>query len=245
MCAQATQSTQAPQAMPQPPTLLPTLLPALQPTLPPSLCLMLTPPGVMRAFVSAQPTELERCLQTLLPAGAAWTQADWLRAHPEQAALLEQALAQGWAQTVVRRPHPPQLRLDDFLPHVIAGLSGQRQVALASDTGFCLARVGYGKEEAEHLCVAAADWFVFQARQRRRGWLDPGHAVAFHHDSELLLPTTTLLGLWVDGVGYALVLGGEPLVNNLALVELVWGLRQAGRRFELPFALAPNASPED
>ena len=69
--------------------------------------------------------------------------------------------------------------------------------------------------------------------------------MAFHHDSELLLPTTTLLGLWVDGVGYALVLGGEPLVNNLALVELVWGLRQAGRRFELPFALAPNASSED
>ena len=153
MCAQATQATQAPQAMPQPSTQPLTPPSTLPSTLPPSPCLMLTPPGVMRAFVSAQPTEQERCLQTLLPAGAAWTQADWLRAHPEQAALLEQALAQGWAQTVARRPHPPQLRLDDFLPHVIAGLSGQRQVALASDTGFCLARVGYGKEEAEHLCV--------------------------------------------------------------------------------------------
>ncbi|NTV86779.1 MAG: hypothetical protein HGA21_08560, partial [Burkholderiaceae bacterium] len=36
---------------------------------------------------------------------------------------------------------------------------------------------------------------------------------------------------WVDGAGYWLVLAGEPLLNNPALVELLWGIKEAGTRF--------------
>lgn len=36
---------------------------------------------------------------------------------------------------------------------------------------------------------------------------------------------------WVDGIGYWLILGGEPLLNNRALVDLAWGLRIAGNKF--------------
>jgi hypothetical protein len=35
----------------------------------------------------------------------------------------------------------------------------------------------------------------------------------------------------VDGAGYWLVLGGEPLLNNPAMVELLWGIKAAGTRF--------------
>ena len=39
---------------------------------------------------------------------------------------------------------------------------------------------------------------------------------------------------WVDGSGYWLVVAGEPLLNNLAMVELVWSIRLAANRFQPP-----------
>jgi hypothetical protein len=50
----------------------------------------------------------------------------------------------------------------------------------------------------------------------------------------MLLPATTFMLFWVDGVGYWLILGGEPLLNNRALVELIWGIRVAGTKFSAP-----------
>ncbi|HBO1294641.1 TPA: hypothetical protein L4E86_007349 [Pseudomonas aeruginosa] len=47
----------------------------------------------------------------------------------------------------------------------------------------------------------------------------------------MLMPATTFTLFWVDGVGYWLILGGEPLLNNRALVELIWGIRMAGEKF--------------
>ncbi len=47
----------------------------------------------------------------------------------------------------------------------------------------------------------------------------------------MLLPTTTLMLFWVDGTGYWLILGCVPLLNNRALVELIWGIRTAGTKF--------------
>jgi hypothetical protein len=36
---------------------------------------------------------------------------------------------------------------------------------------------------------------------------------------------------WVDGAGYWLIVMGEPLLNNPALLELIWAIKQAGSRF--------------
>lgn len=47
----------------------------------------------------------------------------------------------------------------------------------------------------------------------------------------ILLPEHVFLPFWVDGAGYWLILMGEPLLNNPALVELLWGIKQAGTRF--------------
>ena len=91
--------------------------------------------------------------------------------------------------------------------------------------------MGYSEQEAETLCVAAADFFEFAARQKQRGWTGTGRAVSFHEGIDMLLPTTTLMLFWVDGTGYWLILGGEPLLNNRALVELIWGIRTAGTKF--------------
>ena len=70
----------------------------------------------------------------------------------------------------------------------------------------------------------------FAKRQKQRGWT--GTAAPCRSTSiDMLLPTTTLMLFWVDGTGYWLILGGEPLLNNRALVELIWGIRTAGTKF--------------
>src|SRR5690606_11307507 len=110
---------------------------------------------------------------------------------------------------------------------------------LASDSGFCLGHSGLDQELAETLSAAAADYSAFAARQARRGWAG-AQRVAFHSDPDMLLPEWSFIPLWIDGSGYWLLLAGEPLLNNLAMVELVWSIRLAGARFAAP--LCPVAA---
>ena len=195
--------------------------------------LMLSPAGALFAFAQRQPDEAAAQLQSLMPRGAALRRSSWLAQNPAHRVLLARALHEGWVQEVGRELHAPDTNLDNYLPHAIAGLSGNRTAALASDDGFCLARVGYSQDEADTLCVAAADFFSFVARQKARGWAGSGRAVSFFESIDMLLPTTSFSLFWVDGTGYWLILGGEPLLNNTALVELIWGIRTAGAKFAL------------
>ena len=196
--------------------------------------LALTPAGALRAYADRVPDDTGAMLQTLMPRGASLRRRAWLAMAPEHGTVLARGLYEGWIHEVQRELRAPDVRLDNYLPHAIAGLSGTRTAALASDDGFCLARVGYSEQEAETLCVVAADFFDFAKRQQQRGWTGTGRAVSFHEGIDMLLPTTTLVLFWVDGVGYWLILGGEPLLNNRALVELIWGIRTAGTRFAVP-----------
>ena len=165
--------------------------------------------------------------------GAALRRSAWLQQNPAHRVLLARAQHEGWVQESERELHAPDTNLDNYLPHAIAGLSGNRTAALASDDGFCLARVGYSQDEADTLCAAAADFFGFVARQQARGWAGSGRAVSFFESIDMLLPTTSFALFWVDGTGYWLIIGGEPLLNHTALVELIWGIRQAGAKFAL------------
>lgn len=192
---------------------------------------MLTPAGTLHAFASKTPDLSESALQILLTGERSLDLAAWTAADPQAAAVLAVALENGWVQPLLRPLQGPDARLDDFLPHVIASLSGERRAVLASDGGFCLGRAGVEQDEADALCAAAADYSDFAARQARRGWDGASRYVAFHRDPEFLLPSHAFLPFWVDGAGYWLILMGEPLLNNPALVELFWGLKQAGTRF--------------
>lgn len=193
--------------------------------------LMPTPHGVLRAFGSPEPDAMAQTLQSLLTRDRALTMQEWQGSAPEAAALRAVAVQHGWLE-VLRRPlQGPDARLDDFLQHVIASLSGERVAVLASDGGFCVGRSGLPQEQAETLAAAAADFGSYAQRQARRGWSGAMRGVAFHDDPDLLLPSTSFVPLWVDGSGYWLILGGEPLLNNPALVELLWGIKLAGTRF--------------
>lgn len=197
-----------------------------------SECFMLTPAGALHAFSSKTPEPHASTLQALLTGERALDMAAWSAIEPLAPSVLGQALENGWVQVLQRSLQGPDARLDDFLQYVIASLSDERRAVLASDAGFCLGRAGVEQDEADVLCAAAADYSDFAARQARRGWQGASHYVAFHRDAEFLQPEHVFMPFWVDGTGYWLILMGEPLLNNPALVELMWGLKQAGTRFD-------------
>lgn len=194
---------------------------------------ILTPAGALHAFAQPQPGEVELTLQALLMGDKALDAAAWNEKASSANQLLRQVLEQGWVQRLQRPLQGPDAKLDDFLPHVIASLSGERRAVLASEAGFCLGRVGVDQDEAETLSAAAADYSSFAERQARRGWVGASRYVSFHEDPEFLLPSYSFIPFWVDGTGYWLIVAGEPLLNNSAFVELMWGIKEAGTRFAM------------
>jgi hypothetical protein len=198
---------------------------------------MLTPAGALHAFARKQPDTTELALQALLAGERTLDLAGWADKSATTPAMAEQAVAQGWVQLLQRPLQGPDANLDDFLQHVIASLSGERRAVLASEGGFCLGHTGMEQDEADTLSAAAADYSDFAARQARRGWEGATRYVSFHTDPEFLLPSYSFVPFWVDGAGYWLVVAAEPLLNNPALVELLWGIKQAGTRFSGPAGL--------
>lgn len=195
--------------------------------------IMLTAQGALHAFARKEPDAAATALQALLSAGQSPTRQEWESgAAAGQLGLFDDALARGWVQPLRRALQAPDTRLDDFVQHVIASLSGERRAVLASDSGFCLGRSGVTQEEAEALSAAAADLSAYAARQARRGWSGASGYVSFTTDPTLLMPDTSFMPFWADGAGYVLVIQGEPLLNNPALVELLWGIKNAGLRFQ-------------
>ena len=206
-------------------------------TTPASEWFMLTPAGALHAFARAEPGESELALQALLTGDRALDAAAWSERAPQTPALVAQAIQEGWVQVLHRPLQGPDAKLDDFLQHVIASLSGERRAVLASEGGFCLGRSGIDQDEADAMSAAAADNSDFAARPARRGWSGGKGPGAFPVDADFLLPTFSFVPLWVDGAGYWLIVAGEPLLNNPALVELLWGVKAAGTRFAAPAGL--------
>lgn len=192
--------------------------------------LMLTPSGVFEAFTQPTATEQQIALQSLLADGQSRLLTDWLVDYSRD--WLESFLDAGWVQYVTHQLIAPDVPLDRFLPNVIASLSANRNAAIGSNEGFCLAYTGYSKTIAETLCVAGADFKEFLSRQQQRGWGINTQAVLFHQHIDLLMPTTSFVFLWIEETGYVLVVDEEPLTNSRAFVELVWAIKTAGLRFK-------------
>lgn len=191
--------------------------------------LMLTPAGVFEAFSPQEPSERQQALQALLSGRSCMTLEAWEERYRQ--AWLADFLEKGWVEKLDNDLSAPTVPLDQFLPYVVASLSGKRRAAIGSNEGFCLARTGYTQEEADTLSVAAADFFDFLTRQQHRGWAIQGQAVSFFKKIDLLMPSTSFVFLWIDGSGYVLIIDGEPLTNNRAFVELIWGIKTSGLRF--------------
>lgn len=192
--------------------------------------LTLTPAGVFHAFLHAKPTERALALQDMLTGASSPTKARWLEKHAH--AWLAEFVEQGWVEELNEPLTAPKMALDAFLPYVVASLSGSRRAAIASNEGFCLAKIGYSQEEADRLCVAAADFFDFVMRQEQRGLRISGRALSLFRQVDLIMPEVSFVFLWIDNTGYVLILDDEPLTNNRAFVELIWAIKTSGLKFE-------------
>lgn len=206
--------------------------------------LMLTPAGALLAHAEHAPDETATILQTLLPASGSVRRNAWLAQAPERRTVLARAMHEGWVHEIQRELQAPDARLDHYLPHAIAGLSSTRMAALASDDGFCIARSGYDEHEAEILSAITVEFFEFMRRQRQRGWKSNG-SISFYDSIDMLLPNTTMVPFWVDKVGYWFILGGEPLLNNRALVEVIWSIHTANKKFAVSLSRLPFSMGQD
>lgn len=190
---------------------------------------ILTPAGVLYSFSAEKPNEQQASLQAMLPAEILLSAKQWAERYSDL--WLQDFIQEGWVELIDNQITSPHVQLDSFLPYVAASLSGSRRAAIASDEGFCLARIGFSQAEADTLCVAAADFYGFMTRQRQRGWGVDGQAISFFNNIDMLMPKTSFAFLWVNGTGYWLVLEDEPLLNNRAFVEMIWGIKATGERF--------------
>ncbi|MBK9443265.1 MAG: hypothetical protein IPN53_19025 [Comamonadaceae bacterium] len=193
----------------------------------------LTPAGVLRAFGHSKMDDVAQGLQVLLTQDRTLDAPTWSKKGGFSETVIEDYEKQGWVQRLQRPLQGPDAKLDDFLQHVIASLSSERRVVLASDGGFCLGRSGFEQEDADVMSAAAADFGEFAVRQARRGWHGASSYISFHADPEFLLPSYSFVPFWVDDAGYWLIIAGEPLLNSPALVELLWGIKEAGTRFAI------------
>lgn len=192
--------------------------------------LTLTPAGVFVAFLEKQPSPKALALQALISAKNSLTKNEWLDQYRHD--WLAEFLEKGWVEELNESLIAPDMPLDAFLPYVVASLSGSRKAAIASNEGFCLAKIGYSQEDAERLCAAAADFFDFVMRQEQRGLRLSGYALSLFSQVDLLLPEVSFVFLWIDGAGYVLILSDEPLTNNRAFVELIWAIKTSHLKFE-------------
>ena len=126
-----------------------------KPTQSAGVWLALTPAGALQAFAQRQPDEPARALQALLSGAVTLTQAAWLANTPGAPALLEPALASGWIERLPRCIEGPEVRLDDFVPHVIASLSGERRAV--SHRGRCGSDVAGRVQAGDRLQVGVQD----------------------------------------------------------------------------------------
>lgn len=193
--------------------------------------LALTPAGVLFAFSQPEPDDIQARLQTILSAQALPTVSAWTKQAPGNSELLVQGVAAGWLHRLHQNMPTPDVKLSDFLSHIIASLSGERKAALAATGGFCVGHCGYLLEEAEALCAAAADFSEFARRQRARGWQGASYMASFHEDIAMLMPKTSFVPFWIDGTDFCLILAGEPLLNNPTFVELIWVIKTSGARY--------------
>lgn len=191
--------------------------------------LTLTAKGVFYAFLSPMPSQKQRALQALLSQKISLSTQDWLNTNTH--ALLDECVQEGLVERLDEALYAPIIPLDKFLPYVVASLSGSRRAAIASSEGFCLAKIGYSQEEADRLSVAAADFFDFFVRQEQRGLSLSGQALSLFCEVDLLMPKVSFVFLWIDEMGYVLILEDEPLTNNRAFVELIWAIKTASLKF--------------
>jgi len=143
----------------------------------------------------------------------------------EALALLYRMQTLGWLQGAEHQQTAPSGSFEDVLPEILSGLSDSGKVLLADEQGFYLSSQGFPHETAEELSALSAD--LFSLYGRHQGLLKNNLGLETSAWAVVDAAGNGQVGFWPLWVGkhrFVLVIKGVPLLNQVALMKLIWVL---------------------
>lgn len=140
-------------------------------------------------------------------------------------ALLYRMQTLGWLEGQDYQQSVPEGSLEEALPDLLVGLSDSEKVLLADEQGFYLCSQGFPHETAEELSALSADFSSLY--QRHQGLLKNNLNLETGAWAMVDAAGNGQIGFWPLWIGkhrFVLVIKGVPLLNQPALMKLIWVL---------------------
>lgn len=140
-------------------------------------------------------------------------------------ALLDRMQSLGWIAPAAEARAVPRLHMERDVPALLAQLSGEGRTLLADADGLQLASCGFASADVERIAALAAE--LAGVFERHQGLLRGNLQLRAGGLAVVDAAGNSQLGLWplaMHGASFLLVIGGPPLFNRPAFVDLVWGL---------------------
>jgi len=151
----------------------------------------------------------------------------WTAQASEQEALAVAYRAQerGWLEGFRQPQGPPPGALEPIVNRCLAALSSTGFGLLSDAQGFCIGSQGFDADASEFLAAVSAD--IASMHQRHSRYLADASGTATGAWALVDMAGNSRVGFWPLFVGeqrFVLALGGLPILNHPALVEIVWAL---------------------
>jgi hypothetical protein len=191
-----------------------------------------TPAGAYYCVSGESDTPSRNLLQVLMqkrlpPALSVHALQSWTGIDDDEEilALLYRMQSLGWLEGQKHQQSAPDGSLEDVLPDLLADLSDSGKVLLADEQGFYLCSQGFPHETAEELSALSAD--LSSLYQRHQGLLQNNLSLETSAWALVDAAGNGQIGFWPLWVGthrFVLVIKGVPLLNQPALMKLIWVL---------------------
>lgn len=139
--------------------------------------------------------------------------------------LLHRMQSIGWLDGVEEKEIVSEAGLEDILPELLVVLSDSGKALLADEQGFYISAQGFPHETAEELSALSAD--IFSMYERHQGLLKNNLGLETSAWALIDAAGNGQIGFWPLWVGkhrFVLVIKGVPLLNQAALMKLIWVL---------------------
>ncbi len=136
--------------------------------------------------------------------------------------LLFQAQRLGFVEGLEKLEEVSEDALEDILPKILPGLSGDAKTLLADSQGFYISACGFDHETAEQLSALSAD--LASLHERHSGLLHNNLGLGFNAWGIIDAAGNSQVGFWpifIKEHRFVLVIGGMPQLNQPALTTLI------------------------
>lgn len=143
----------------------------------------------------------------------------------EALAVVYRAQERGWLEGFRQPQGPPPGALEPIADRCLLNLSSTGHGLLSDAQGFCIASQGFDAEASDFLAAVSAD--IASMHQRHSRYLADASGTSTGAWAMVDMAGNSRVGFWPLFVGehrFVLALGGLPVLNHPALVEVVWAL---------------------